>query len=424
MSRAVKNPETVFVNVSPALHTVPIIVAQGFNQIAAGCFVGVPALAPTRRGVSVTVARNGWVPPAGIDAAEARLLVDHTRFGCLALWLDTPDGGHAFVFRRRVLRLGRVPCAMLIHCPSLELLERFAGPLGRALAREGLPLLLAGADRPLRGMPGRHFPAKWPIYAKGAVNSRSADLSYTEAAVFGMRPACPNRHRTCRCWTERDRRLRPGERGDPTRAMFTVPGAAIPVLIVTFGNARDAMRCLRALGRMRRDPSFAVFICENGGAAAFDEQIALLTGPDGVCDREAEPDGTPMLAAPRLVRIARLRLRDTAAGGLVRVQIGQAAENMGYAGGVNAFLGPMLEDPGWPGAWILNPDTEPDADALHELKTYSTQHARSMVGSRLITDRDQNVVQLRGLAWRRWRGATAAVDRLGPAIPAQTDRVA
>lgn len=186
VSRAVKSTETVFVNVSPALHTVPIIVAQGFNQIAAGCFVGVPALAPTRRGVSVTVVRNGWVPPVGIDAAEARLLLDHTRFGCLALWLETPDGGHAFVFRRRVLRLGRVPCAMLIHCPSLELLERFAGPLGRALAREGLALLLAGADRPLRGVPGRHFPAKLPIYAKGTVNSRSADLSYTEAAVFGM----------------------------------------------------------------------------------------------------------------------------------------------------------------------------------------------------------------------------------------------
>jgi len=211
----------------------------------------------------------------------------------------------------------------------------------------------------------------------------------------------------------------PGDGGGSTRAMFTVPGTAIPVLIVTFGNASDAMRCLRALGRMRNDPSFAVFICENGGAAAFDEQIALLTSRDGVCDQDAEPDGTPMLVAPRLVRIARLRLRDTAAGQLVRVHIGQAAENMGYAGGVNAFLGPMLETPGWPGAWILNPDTQPDADALHELKTYSTQHARFMVGSRLISDPNQNIVQLRGLAWRRWRGATAAVDRLGPAIPTQ-----
>ncbi len=186
VSRAVKSDATVFVNVSPAVHTVPIIVAQGFKHVRSGCFVGIPTLAPVRRGVRVTVVGEGWTPPAGTDQAEARMLVDHARFGCLSLWLDAPGGGHGFVFRRRVLRLGRIPCAMLIHSPSPEVLERFAGPLGRTLARHGMPLLIAGTDRPLRGMAGRHFPNKLPIYAKGAVRSRSADLSYTEAAVFGM----------------------------------------------------------------------------------------------------------------------------------------------------------------------------------------------------------------------------------------------
>ncbi len=202
-------------------------------------------------------------------------------------------------------------------------------------------------------------------------------------------------------------------------SLFVMPGPAIPVLIVAFRNAGDVLRCLSALSRMRPDPAFAVFICENGGPAAFDEQLSTLTGPAGVCDIETELADVPRLSAPRLSRIANLRLRRAPDSPPVRVQLGEATANLGYAGGVNSFLGPLLEDTRWPGAWVLNPDTEPAPDALRELKIYAGRHDRCMVGSRLVTEFDQEYVQMRGLAWRRWRGATAAVDRLGPVVPAQ-----
>ena len=40
---------------------------------------------------------------------------------------------------------------------------------------------------------------------------------------------------------------------------------------------------------------------------------------------------------------------------------------LGYAGGINAWLAPLLELGGWKGAWILNPDTTPEAHALAAL---------------------------------------------------------
>jgi hypothetical protein len=121
-----------------------------------------------------------------MSAADECLLREHAMAGCVTLWLETADGGYPFIFRKRVLRLGRLPCAMLLYCRSLEDLERFAGSIGRALLRQGLPLMFAGTDRSLRGIPGRHFPEKMPIYYKGPAKPRSGDLSYTEASVFGI----------------------------------------------------------------------------------------------------------------------------------------------------------------------------------------------------------------------------------------------
>lgn len=184
--RGVRHDVASYVNISPAKHTLPTIEAQGFTKAVAGCFIGMPALAAVRRGatahwVSDKANRSNLMP-----TVDADLLADHARFGCLGLWLDTPDGGYPLVFRKRVLRFGRLPCAMLLYCRSLEVVERFAGPIGRALAGRGLPLLLVGTGRPLHGMPGRHFPAKLPIYQKGDPAPSGVDLSYTEAALFGL----------------------------------------------------------------------------------------------------------------------------------------------------------------------------------------------------------------------------------------------
>lgn len=178
--RAVHRPGVTYVNISPAPHTRPMIAALGFVQRSAGVFLAPAVPAPGPRAI-VHAAGSDRMPPAA-----GRLLADHAAFGCLPLWLETPEGGYPVVFRRRALGRFRLPCAMLIHCPSLELVEHYAGPLSVALLRRGLPLILASTPRPLRSFVGRHYPARLPIYAKGPAPLAPGDLGYTEAALFGM----------------------------------------------------------------------------------------------------------------------------------------------------------------------------------------------------------------------------------------------
>ena len=47
----------------------------------------------------------------------------------------------------------------------------------------------------------------------------------------------------------------------------------VPIVIVGFGNAADIVKCLTAVAEQRGCPKIGVFICENGGAAAFDALI-------------------------------------------------------------------------------------------------------------------------------------------------------
>ena len=206
--------------------------------------------------------------------------------------------------------------------------------------------------------------------------------------------------------------MRAAPRAVPQPSMTEPVLTAIPVLAVTFRNAADVTRCLHALSRMTPEPPFNVFICENGGADAFDELVATLTAAQGPCDPEPGP---PLLSAPRLARMTRLQLRTGHPSRAVAVHVGEARDNFGYAGGVNAYLVPLLAQGGWPGIWILNPDTEPSPDALKELVAYAESRGRGMVGSRLVAPGQPDIIQTRGLAWRTWRAATRAVDRLAPA---------
>ena len=150
-----------------------------------GAFVAIPLLAG-RRGPPVRIISSSASPEAcSISPEDARLLADHEAFGCLSVWCRTPSGGHPLVFRPRWLKPG-LPCAQLIYCRSFEHLEEVAVPVGRFLAMRGMPAVLVYAPQPLRGVPGRFFADKFPIYSKGPLTPRAGDLSYTEAAIFGV----------------------------------------------------------------------------------------------------------------------------------------------------------------------------------------------------------------------------------------------
>ena len=75
----------------------------------------------------------------------------------------------------------------------------------------------------------------------------------------------------------------------------------------------------------RNCPKFEVFICENGGAAAFDALEKALSEKGAPCEGDVESVGPP---SNDFVRARRLRL----AGGGVPVTIGQASDNLGFAG--------------------------------------------------------------------------------------------
>ncbi len=124
----------------------------------------------------------------------------------------------------------------------------------------------------------------------------------------------------------------------------------VPIVIVGFGHSEDIVECLKAVATQRNCPKFEVFICENGGAAAFDALEQALSEKGAPCEGgvdsvEPPPNG--------FKRARRLRL----AAGPAGVTIGLASENLGFAGGTNAWVRPLLAEPGWTAVWILNPDT-------------------------------------------------------------------
>ncbi|HEX9167896.1 MAG TPA: hypothetical protein VF886_03080 [Roseiarcus sp.] len=147
----------------------------------------------------------------------------------------------------------------------------------------------------------------------------------------------------------------------------------VPIVIVGFGHSDDIVKCLGALAKQRGCPKYGVFICENGGPAAFDALVKALSEDGAPCEgsvEHAEP------ASNDFVRAGRLRL----AGIETPVVIGEARDNGGHAGGINAWLRPLLAEPGWSAVWILNPDTSPEPDALAELVDYAEKRGKGMVG--------------------------------------------
>jgi GT2 family glycosyltransferase len=185
---------------------------------------------------------------------------------------------------------------------------------------------------------------------------------------------------------------------------------AIPVLIVSYGNSADVVGCLLALCRARTSPAFEIFLCENGGPESYRRLIAALTAEDGPCqDRGLEEH----LQAPMFVRRRVFGLRGEASG--PRVHVGEARENLGYAGGINAWLRPLLAMPGWPAVWILNPDTQPAPDALSELVAYADRWNKGMVGSRLVPTAQPDRVHSRGLRWVKGKAGAHSVDLRAPA---------
>jgi N-acetylglucosaminyl-diphospho-decaprenol L-rhamnosyltransferase len=181
----------------------------------------------------------------------------------------------------------------------------------------------------------------------------------------------------------------------------------VAVIIVGFCNGGDVARCLAALSGSSTEPSFDVFICENGGKHSFqrltDELAAFVATP--LLDEQF-----PSLPN-RFVDIKTLALKHSSA----KIYVACASHNLGYAGGVNAWIEKLLEFPGWEGIWILNPDTAPDPTALSELVRRAHTAGKGMVGSTIVPLNCQRRVSCRGgLRWRKFMTRPALIGYLEP----------
>lgn len=185
-----------------------------------------------------------------------------------------------------------------------------------------------------------------------------------------------------------------------------ISSGAVPIVIVGFRNASEISECLTALDASPPEPAFQVLICENGGAAAYDALISGLSDHSGPCVAASDLDDVAG-GGGKFTRVTGFELRRRGS----RVLVAQATENLGFAGAVNAWLSVVLARADWPGAWILNPDTQPTPDALAELVAYARTSGKGMVSGRILLTERPDLVQTRGLRWKKLVASTEAVDR-------------
>jgi N-acetylglucosaminyl-diphospho-decaprenol L-rhamnosyltransferase len=189
-------------------------------------------------------------------------------------------------------------------------------------------------------------------------------------------------------------------------ATGTMDIAEVAVLIVGYNNPDDVAHCLAALSRAAASPRFDIFICENGGLEAYHElmrnlveETACYAAAEGA-DAQGEPASAPFLATRRLKLVSRH----------ANVVVGCADDNLGYAGGINAWLRRLVRRGGWKGVWILNPDTEPAPDALGALVARAEAGGKGMVGSTILEAGSEEVVRFRGgIHWQKLAARSVAI---------------
>jgi hypothetical protein len=181
VSFALKHKQVTYVNLSPAPHTVPILETQGYARYCDGRFFAVPALCPGSYDARVQAVAPDICPDEDLQSSEIELLLAHANYGCMSLICSSANRRYPFIFK--LGRVGLIPYAYLVYCREQEDFVRFAGPLGRFLARRGFPMVVLDSNGPIRGLIGA-YSGKRPKYFKGPNQPHVADLAYTERAMF------------------------------------------------------------------------------------------------------------------------------------------------------------------------------------------------------------------------------------------------
>jgi hypothetical protein len=185
LAKALSHKNVTYLNVTPSLSTRPMIEALGFSRYCDGTFMAVPLFNIFSGRAEAKVFSPYRRLPIEVDRFEKDLLVQHAEHGCISVWCVSERRAHPFVFQRRLAK-GFMPCARLIYCRAVEDFVRFAGPIGRYLARRGCFIVMLGANAPLTGLVGKFRSDILPRYFKGAQCPNLADVAYTEFGVLGV----------------------------------------------------------------------------------------------------------------------------------------------------------------------------------------------------------------------------------------------
>ncbi|MGU3541083.1 hypothetical protein [Methylobacterium sp. A54F] len=171
---------------------------------------------------------------------------------------------------------------------------------------------------------------------------------------------------------------------------------SVVVAIVGFRCAQDIATCVGQLA-LSEHRAMRVHICENGGAESFSNLVAAFANdPNWIAGGSHSP------ATARVLECRTFLPRD-ATTAVRELTLHQAAGNLGFAAAVNEILVAIRDDPDWSAVWLLNPDTEPRADALSRMLARCEARTVGIVGARLVF-KHSGRVQLYGGRWRRWLG--------------------
>lgn len=178
---ATRDKSVTYFNITPAPHTWATVEAQGFSVYCKGQMYGALALSRPVRDANIEPFAPDRVD--GLTAFEADLLRAHASFGCLSVVVRDGAKSHPFVFQKHRVK-NFVPVYRLIYCRETGELQKFAGNIGRFLARRGGLLVRFDADQPMPGIVGWYSEKRGRKYAKGPKPPRLGDLAFTEAALF------------------------------------------------------------------------------------------------------------------------------------------------------------------------------------------------------------------------------------------------
>ena len=170
---ATKHRHVIYLNASPADHTVRTLESMGWKPYNFGRSAAFPALG--WGGGKVREAIPSRLP-------ERELLEDHRALGFISVVCEKDGEDFPFVFKPRRTEGRQLPLMELIFCRSTSQFERCGAALGRYfLTRGSLGFILDGK---VKGMLSHYVEGKQPRLYKGPRPPELNDLAYTEKVFF------------------------------------------------------------------------------------------------------------------------------------------------------------------------------------------------------------------------------------------------